>query len=1406
MKKIGLLTLSLLAFLLLLVGCKTDNPEQNQPPVEPEVSHPRYSDIRILELEKEAGSIEVFVRALDTKAMIYAIVVPANSAAPTHEQIKKHETYSGVSIVTSLEAQGTLYKTVKDLEEGASYDVYVTLELNDVFAESFYKTTCKTKTLNETLDKGSGTPEDPYKVSTIEDLEEVANSSENSEALTAYYTLENDIDLSEKYGPTLLSFVPLSWQTGSLKAFNGYFDGKGHTVKNLYINETKESVGLFGQLGENGVVTNLILENPVVATTGQRLGAAVGYNKGTVADVFVIGGKVESLVPEGGQAKAGALVGDMYESGSILRCASKTTVVAAGNNIGGIAGSADASTGKTKALEIIDCYSLSDVTSSAKSKNVGGIVGYARCINILRCYATGNIEGGEAVGGIAGFFQHRDKSPIVPSIVSCFAMGVSITVTGLTQSNNSGIVIGNRSTSNNTNPVYEKLYYADCSLVGNQKTPQNLAEETVVTNFADKAWLKDTLGLDCNDVYWTMRETASRPTLVKSTWDNGSYETPLFITALTITAPNRNELSLHAEAVSGQLSYVVVAKDAKAPTASQILAHEDYDDVKIIAYGTSENASLDAVIPDLADETEYVIYVVAKAGDKLSLVSSVKGTTLAAPILLATEYTVTNGKNIGEIVLAISSNKAVTTYYFVSKTQVVLTKTELMEKESTTKTSVTITGLDENTLYYVYFYSKTSDEEVDVVEKSLTTTADLVDLSLDVKLTTELTAGTLKLEITSNKENTSIWYILGNPSDTYTVDQIKAGTFYEGSTTLDKLEDNTEYKVFVYAKTNTKETDVVTATATTINPIVPLAVEIDLEENHDDFEYTLVIATNKEVDVYYLVTASQDQPNAETLKALDSTKKLSISLENLEHDTTYYVYVLCSTGKEETEVMTKEFTTASLPEVTLEAELTNSGLVQYAQADATFEATEGATIYYLLTKEEIAANELSLTKLMESNTPSLNEIPGTTTDSKVEFRGLYSKTTYYLYACAVKDGFESSIVSKTIETGEYRNFNRPIENPYPTQKTINIYNAEDFYKYVEFSNVGLAIDAEGTIKQASSSANVTLYGNIYLNPNRKVDMIQPATSSKGEFSGTFDGQGFTIYNLTMESNASEIFGLYKAINGSDSGAGSFKNTNIVNANIKNTYEGSTSSPGNGIVCGELRGIIENVMVKDSSISVIQDDSRLGAIAGRFVNRDSAAYTAHISNCAVLNTTISGGTKNIGGVVGQAAYAAAYSTAESTRPEGNAMYISDIFVQATITTTGTQSSVGGVVGVSEISVLNAVSDVTIIANGKARKDSMIIGTCQNSSKETSVTSTIISCISYNVGTLVRNWKVSAVSDKLYEVGTTNSDDTKQGLIALEGITADWINDNTNFDLEGTEDILSLWVLEGNQLRLRIGGNI
>ncbi len=1847
LKKI-LFTCSMVFMLLLMVACKTDKKDTKE--------YPRFSDINIAESKTVEGAIDVFVKALDNDAILYVIVVAKDSKAPTHEDIKKHEAYGDVAVVSYLEGAGTIYRTIEGLEEATSYDVYVTIEKDKTFVKEYYKTTCLTKTKDEVLDKGSGTNEDPYKIFTIEDLELVASDTER---LSAFYSLQNDLDLSAKYGKDKASFVPLSWQTGSLKAFNGYFNGNGHSIKNLYIQEARESVGLFGQLGEEGTVANLVLENPYVATLGQRLGAVVGYNKGSVINVSVVGGKVESLAAESANAKVGGIVGDMYESGSILRCVSKTEVVASGNNVGGIVGSADASVGKTKALEIKNCYSLSNVIT--KGKYVGGIIGYARCIEIENCYSIGTIEGGEGVGGVAGYLQHRKDSPIVPSIKNCFTLGSTITVTWASQSNKSGYVVGNRSTSNNTNPVYENLYYADTTLSGNQKKPEAMDTEVDSTNFKDKEWLNTKVGIECNDVYWTMLEGAGRPTLKAATWDDGAYATPLQIREVKLSSKERNQISISTSSTAGEIYYVVVLSTAKAPTAEEIIAQKSYGDVELKAFGKSEASTLSVTVDQLLDETSYTVYAVAKDEAKVTTVVSNTIKTLPAPILLAVSYEVSDGTVLGQIQIAITSNKNATTYYKVSKEQLECTKEDMLEFDSTTSKKITIDDLDENTKYFIYLYSKTEDEDVLIVEKEFTTAADPIDFEVEVDFTKTTNAGELALEITSNKENATIWYILSKDLDkTYTKEELmEQGELYANSKVIfDGLENNTEYKIFVYAKTKTREIEIKTLTTTTLdakyeqfadyfvgdwnqpglydkngsshtmpeavketgkvisvldhgatanqsnfdnyeafkaaiaeanagdvvyipngtyyfkasakengyyahihlkanvtlkgeseagvilvscfdpqdnmdkqttviavtnaknvaiknltvtsntedlgydntdsnlttdiytgpkygitvasstsiasseeqasnvriegvtvekfrragvriamaqevvvkkstfknatclggggagygvciqgnthdvdvtdtildtrfnvveecsfvgpylrhgaliqyyahnnlihnnqfddilldsidlhgedeysneichneirntrrgaavglgntgathdatgrnnfihdnqidggaraidimlntpntvifnnsitnvakgitcteangtriventfesitgdsiavhysyvwgaanqgipqdyllkgntftacgkgividihgenftmeentfegiaegNQIVDTTETFDLPDNNlaievtkeeTEFKYNLVVTTTQEnISIYYLISESSTAPTKEEVLAETPSNTGITTLEGLNYGTTYYVYVICTTDKLTSVILSTSFTTEEAPvtPLTITAKLTSNTAdgvtAKYAQAAATFTTVENAVVHYLLTDK--ALENVTLEDIDNGNDGNI--VCKGIAEDKVLFTGLHSETTYYLYAYAELEERTKIATSREITTAAYRNFNRDL----PARGTINIFNAEDFYKYIEFENVGLTTKADGTIEKPSDSAKVFLFGDIYLDETKKVDMIVDT------FKGTFDGQGFTIYNLTMESDASENLGLYKNINGSGATPGMFKNTTFVNAKITNTYAGATTSnAGNGIVCSELRGIVENVIIIDSEIVVSQLDSRVGAIVGRFTNNVSVTYTAYISNCGIYNTTVSGGTKNIGGAIGLAAYSNPYTTSEAGTP----IYVSDLYVQANIISTSTQSSVGGVIGVSEILVKNVVSDIQLYEEGKLRKDSQIIGTIQNSSKETSK-SKITSCISYGKGTLVRSWKKGEeLYEKLYEVGTSNSDSSeapKQDVIALDEITTEWISAYTTFDLE------NVWMLtEDHQLRLRLGGNI
>ena len=472
----------------------------------------RYQDISILESREKGGAIDIFIKAKDSTANIYLMVVNHNAKEPTNKQIVAGESYDDVEVIAYEKGVGTLYKTITNLKEEVLYDAYVTLELDGKFAQEIYKSTVTTYS-DANIILGDGSLENPYQVRTVADLEKVASTTEY---LNANFILMNDLDLSEKYGEGKESFTPLGFQTGSLKAFNGSFNGNGHIINGLYIDSKTESTGLFAQVGATGSVHDLILTNVNVKSNSQRLGACVGYNKGIVSNIVVDGGTVESLTSSSSTAKVGGAVGDMYDSGTVSKIYTNVTVISGGANAGGIIGSIDAAATTQEDIVIGNCYSIGDVISGGKY--AGGIVGYFRCASLSNCYATGDVTGTFGVGGVVGYAQHRKDSPIQPSVKRAFYMGQNITATDLSSTNASGKVIGSLSTSNG-GVDWDNLYCLQSTIVTAGKIT-SAGQVTDISSFADQDFLS-ALGL--NFAYdWDLKDGAIRPTLkFASNYDSG---------------------------------------------------------------------------------------------------------------------------------------------------------------------------------------------------------------------------------------------------------------------------------------------------------------------------------------------------------------------------------------------------------------------------------------------------------------------------------------------------------------------------------------------------------------------------------------------------------------------------------------------------------------------------------------------------------------------------------------------------------------------------------------------------------------------------------------------------------------------------------------------------------------------
>ena len=222
---------------------------------------------------------------------------------------------------------------------------------------------------------GSGTKNDPYQISTADQLKlfrDIVNGSNGqTQNRGAYAVLTANIDLNNE------PWTPIGPDRDS--AYTGTFDGQGHTVKNLSVTVNVQSgrAGLFGCV-KDGTIRKLTVAGSVSCTANQGwCGGIAGYA--------------------------------MDET--IENCASLCTVSCTGIDarVGGIVGLVDYN---SRTLIIRDCYNIGKITgrSDNGSGDAGGICGFYMNGKISNCYNVGEITGSGYVSKIA-VSAYNDSRP-----------------------------------------------------------------------------------------------------------------------------------------------------------------------------------------------------------------------------------------------------------------------------------------------------------------------------------------------------------------------------------------------------------------------------------------------------------------------------------------------------------------------------------------------------------------------------------------------------------------------------------------------------------------------------------------------------------------------------------------------------------------------------------------------------------------------------------------------------------------------------------------------------------------------------------------------------------------------------------------------------------------------------------
>ena len=223
---------------------------------------------------------------------------------------------------------------------------------------------------------GSGSAQDPFQIAKTADWHKLMRDPNywGQWPMPYHFIMKADLDFQ---GATL---TPID--------FAGHFNGAGHIIRNIVINQPdKDYVGLFGVLN-NGHIRNLGLEN--VNVTGRNdVGGLAGGTGSWMAPSSITSCYTSGIVH--GNDTVGGLVG--FNSYCPIEGCHSTGTVNGLNNVGGLVG-------YNYEGKIHACYASGAVHSTGIY--AGGLLGYTRT-SITSCYATGPVSGNSAVGGLVGF-------------------------------------------------------------------------------------------------------------------------------------------------------------------------------------------------------------------------------------------------------------------------------------------------------------------------------------------------------------------------------------------------------------------------------------------------------------------------------------------------------------------------------------------------------------------------------------------------------------------------------------------------------------------------------------------------------------------------------------------------------------------------------------------------------------------------------------------------------------------------------------------------------------------------------------------------------------------------------------------------------------------------------------------
>ncbi len=319
--------------------------------------------------------------------------------------------------------------------------------------------------LSESSFEGEGTEASPYLIKNRDHLILLADQVNNNTVQTGEYynnpvyslyngkhfALANDIDLGG------YRLDPIGWDL--LHRFGGTLDGKGHTLKNVYVEGgSKYYAGLFGVCDTVAVIKNLNIENLKVNSDYFYTGGVVSWNCGSMDNVNVINPEITSARSLAGgivgiaigpvsncSVKEGIIITPMYAAGAVAEAhggisnvsvyGTRINMTGSGAPSGGVVANLLSDGTKLSFSGLLQYYQNGD------QQFLGGVAGMLQKGTLSKSFSGGVVRGYSSdsyVGGLVGYCRGYVEDCYSAGVVHCYSrmtgglIGVISSMNGVT--------------------------------------------------------------------------------------------------------------------------------------------------------------------------------------------------------------------------------------------------------------------------------------------------------------------------------------------------------------------------------------------------------------------------------------------------------------------------------------------------------------------------------------------------------------------------------------------------------------------------------------------------------------------------------------------------------------------------------------------------------------------------------------------------------------------------------------------------------------------------------------------------------------------------------------------------------------------------------------------------------------